>query len=80
MNRVRDAHAERKARGIRHGRPELPEHIRQRISAERRRGETLVAIANRLNDELVPTARGGTWRASTISHVLKSVALDEVAA
>lgn len=79
-DRVRDAHAERKARGVRHGRPELPENVRRRISAERDQGETLTAIASRLNEELVPTARGGTWHPSTIAHVLKSVALDEEAA
>lgn len=33
--------------------------------------------ADVLNAEDVQTARGGRWHASTVSHVLKSVALDE---
>lgn len=76
-DRVRDAHAERQSRGVRHGRPELTEETRQRIAAERDNGRTLAAIANDLNDDGVSTARGGRWHPSTIAHVLRSVALDE---
>jgi len=77
--RVTVTHAERKARGLRHGRPELPEPVRQRIATERSEGRTLNAIAEDLNAEGIATARGGRWHASTVSHVVKSVALDAAA-
>lgn len=36
------------------------------------------AIAIKFNDEGVPTAsKGGKWHASTVAHVLRSVALDD---
>ncbi len=66
-----------KARGARLGRPvTLPESVRARIVAERDAGRTLTAIADDLNAENVPTARGGRWYPSTIAKVLESVALD----
>ena len=34
-------------------------------------------IAAALNDEGVPTAKGGIWHASTIRHVLQSIDVDE---
>ena len=34
-------------------------------------------IAAALNDEGVPTAKGGNWHASTIKHVLRSIEFDE---
>lgn len=70
-----------KARGARLGRPvTLPESVRARIVAERAEGRTLTAIADDLNAENVPTARGGRWYPSTIAKVLESVALDADAA
>ena len=47
---------------------------------ERDAGRTLQAIADDLNAENVPTARGGRWYPSTIAKVLNSVALDADAA
>lgn len=78
-DRAREAHAERKARGQRHGVPVLSDDVRDRIAAERAQGRTLKAIADDLNAENVPTARGGRWYPSTISHVVRSVALDTAA-
>ena len=76
--RVRTVHAIRRAQGKRAGQlPLLPEEIRERIAHEREAGRSLGAIANRLNAEEVPTAMGGKWYASTVAHVLRSVALDE---
>jgi hypothetical protein len=34
-------------------------------------------IAAALNDEAVPTAKGGIWHTSTIRHVLQSIEVDE---
>jgi hypothetical protein len=37
---------------------------------ERRADDSLSAIAWRLNDDQVPTAQGGSWRANTVRSVL----------
>jgi hypothetical protein len=51
--------------------------VRARIAQLRATGLSLSAIADRLNTEGIATAKGGTWHASTIAHVLRSVALDK---
>jgi DNA invertase Pin-like site-specific DNA recombinase len=49
--------------GVRDTNPQLA----QRIAAERREGSTWQAIADRLNEEGVPTVRaGGSWRVSSV--------------
>lgn len=67
-----------KAQGKRLGRPRtLSAEVTARIVSDRQGGATLAAIADRLNDEGVPTARGGArWYASTVKAVLVSVELD----
>ena len=62
----------KRAQGVRIGRPPtLREEIVQRIRKERKEGETLVAIADGLNDDRAPTAQGGArWYASTVRAVL----------
>ena len=70
-------HRQRKAQGKRAGQaPILSDEVRRRVAALRAEGETLGAIAAQLNAEGIPTARGGKWHPSTVSHVCKSVALD----
>ena len=60
-----------KARGTRLGRPvTLPDEVRARIADERTAGRTLAAIADDLNAENVPTARGGRWHPSTLRRWL----------
>jgi DNA invertase Pin-like site-specific DNA recombinase/peptidoglycan hydrolase-like protein with peptidoglycan-binding domain len=58
-----------RAKGTRIGRPgveDVPE-LKERISAMRANGMTLQAIADRLNEENVPTLRGGEkWRPSSV--------------
>ena len=79
--RTSEALQVKKARGARLGRPvTLPDAVRYRIADERDAGRTLQAIADDLNAEQVPTARGGRWYPSTIAKVLHSVALDADAA
>lgn len=79
--RTSEALQARKAAGVRLGRPvELADDVRQRIAGERAAGDSLRTIADRLNAEGVPTARGGRWHASTVRHVMDSLALDAVAA
>ena len=75
--RVKRQHQARRDRGIRWGidqgpRPVLPEKVRARIVSERDAGKTLRAIAEQLTADGIPTAKGGTWHASTVAHVLKS--------
>lgn len=70
--RTRDALAERKAAGVRLGRPSvLPAAVVRRIVRERARGLSLPAIAAGLEADGVPTARGGgRWYPSSVRAVL----------
>jgi DNA invertase Pin-like site-specific DNA recombinase len=75
--RGRDAHAVRKSQGLRAGQaPILSQDIRERIYREHQDGKSLNQIARDLNDEGVPTAKGGRWHPQTVSQVIKSVNLD----
>lgn len=73
--RTRAALAEKRAAGVRLGRPRsLPERVRKRILLLRERGESYAAIASALNADCVPTAHGGLcWRASSVRAVAKQV-------
>lgn len=72
-DRTRAALAEKRAAGVRLGRPRsLPEDVRDRIRDERLAGETLQMIADRLNVEEVPTAQGGTWHSATVRKITLS--------
>src|ERR1019366_4096408 len=76
--RAKSVHAVRRAQGKRAGQaPLLPEALRLRIADEHAAGKSLNAIAVALNAEGVPTAKGGKWYASTISHVVNSVEVDK---
>ncbi|MHB8670799.1 MAG: recombinase family protein [Acidimicrobiales bacterium] len=70
--RTREALAAKRAQGVRLGRPQsLPDEVVARIVADRARGLTLQAIADRLGAEGVATAHGGKrWYPSTIRDVL----------
>jgi DNA invertase Pin-like site-specific DNA recombinase len=76
--RQQAVHAVRRAQGKRAGQPPLlPDDVRLRIAREHAEGKSLNAIAAALNEEGVPTAKRGRWYASTISHVVRSVDVDE---
>jgi hypothetical protein len=64
--------AAKKARGEQLGRPrKVPAKVRHRIERERKKGKTLSAIADGLNDDQVPTARGGKkWWPETVRIIL----------
>ncbi len=76
--RTKDALAVKRAQGVRLGRPRvLPDDIVQRIWRSHRRGSSLRSIAQRLNDDAIPTAHGGTtWHPSTVKAVISSVRLE----
>jgi DNA invertase Pin-like site-specific DNA recombinase len=76
--RVKATHAQRRAQGKRAGQaPLLPQKLRRWIARERAAGRSLRSIADELNVTGKRTARGGSWHASTVAHVVRSVALDE---
>jgi DNA invertase Pin-like site-specific DNA recombinase len=67
--RTRDGLAALRARGMPTGRPAVADkpELAVRIRLLRDAGETLQAIADTLNTELVPTLRGGScWRPSSV--------------
>jgi DNA invertase Pin-like site-specific DNA recombinase len=72
--RTRDALTEKRAAGVKLGRPRiLPGDVRERIVCERDEKRTLRAIADALNRDNVPTAHGGKrWYPSTVRQVLAS--------
>lgn len=67
-----------KSQGVRLGRPRVMDaSVSARIISERQEGRTMQAIADGLNSDGVPTARGGTkWYSSTVKGVLTSAELD----
>lgn len=77
--RAKAVHAVRRAQGKRAGQPPLlPEKVRRRIARDGAKGQTMAAVARKLNEEGVATASGnGSWHPSTVAHVLRSVALDD---
>lgn len=70
--RTKDALAVKKAQGVRLGRPAtMAEETRARINALRNSGVTLQGVADTLNAEGIPTARGGSkWYASTVQKAI----------
>lgn len=72
--RTKAALARAKARGVAIGRrPSIPEDVRGRILDLRATGASYPSIAATLNDEGVPTSRGGSqWYPSTVRAVVQA--------
>jgi DNA invertase Pin-like site-specific DNA recombinase len=79
-DRTRAAMAEKARQGVRIGRPRaLPDEVVARIVAERAAGRTLVAIADGLTSDAIPTARSGKpWHRATVESVLRSQAARQI--
>lgn len=83
--RMRNWHDERAAKGRTWGvddgpRPVLSDEVRRRIRDERAGGRSLAGIADGLNLDKVPTAKGGArWYPSTVRAVLSSPAMAALA-
>lgn len=69
--RTKDALAQKRAAGVRLGRPRtLPESTDDLVLTLRRSGLTLPAIAGRLSVLGVPTGQGGRWHPTTVRRIL----------
>lgn len=77
--RTREGLAVKRAQGVRLGGPQaVPQDVAERIAADRARGVTFAAIAEDLNREGIPTARGGArWYPSSVRAILRSQATPE---
>ena len=72
--RTRDALAVKRAQGVQLGRPrEISDQVVERIGKLHATGLTVAAIARKLNDENVPTPRGGRWHSPGVKRALSSV-------
>lgn len=76
--RVTEALAVAKSKGVRIGRPSsTPADVIERVRRERADGSTWQAIADRLNDDGVPTAQGGRcWYITTVRNLSHGVAMN----
>ena len=70
--RTKEALEVRRSQGVKLGRPaSIPPRLAKRIRAMRSRGMSLQEIADRLNDDGVPTPRSGReWRPTSLRSVL----------
>lgn len=80
--RTREGMAQRKAEGQHMGRSVAPEFLPtyRRVLALHSEGESLNAIARLLNNEGVPTSKGGKWYPSTVRAIITSETAKALAA
>ena len=76
-SRQKEVHAQRRAKGevwgvTKGSKPITPASTREKVLELRQEGKSLRVIAQELTALKIPTARGGSWRASTVDHLLKS--------
>jgi DNA invertase Pin-like site-specific DNA recombinase len=81
--RQREKHDELRRQGRPRGRETVPSAVADQIIAERDAGASWQSIADRLDGDRVPTARGGTsWRPSSVrsAYLTRRAELDAQAA
>lgn len=83
-SRQKDAHAQRRSTGEVWGvtkgcKPKISASTQKKVVDLHQAGHSLRSIAATLTSENIPTTNGGTWRASTIAHLLKSPSLKLIA-
>jgi DNA invertase Pin-like site-specific DNA recombinase len=72
--RTKEALAQKRAQGVQLGRPrEISEETVEKIGELYRSGLSVAAIARRLNEENVPTPRGGRWHSPGVKRALSWV-------
>ena len=72
--RTRDALAVKRAQGVRLGRPrEISEQVVERVGKLHEAGLSVAAIARQLNEDNVPTPRGGRWHSPGVKRALSWV-------
>ncbi len=72
--RTKDALAVKRAEGVQLGRPrEIGEETIERIQELYEAGLSVAAIARKLNEECVPTPRGGRWHSPGVKRALSWV-------
>lgn len=80
--RTREGMAQRKSEGVTFGREVAADFLPtyRRVLAMHAEGESLNGIARALNAEGIPTAKGGTWYASTVRAMVTSETAKRLAA
>jgi DNA invertase Pin-like site-specific DNA recombinase len=72
--RTKDALAVKRAQGVQLGRPrEIGQEAVEKIAVLWDAGLSIAAIARRLNEENVPTPRGGRWHSHGVKRALSWV-------
>lgn len=79
--RQKEVHAQRRSTGEVWGvtkgcKPKISASTQRKVVDLHQAGHSLRSIAATLTSENIPTTNGGTWRASTIAHLLKSPSLN----
>lgn len=79
--RAKDIHKDRRERGVVWGKDIGPRQIvspavAEQINLKRRLGHSYQAIADSLNQQGIPSARGGSWYASSVKNIVDATIVE----